>query len=106
VRHGQGVPRRTTTDSRAPRYIFGYHPHGIISHGAFTAFGTDALGFKEKFPGIVNSLLTLDIQFLIPFHREWLLKLGISSVSKESIYNHLTKGGSNGRGLGRAVTST
>jgi len=101
-----GPVRHASADSGRPRYIFGYHPHGIISHGAFTAFGTDALGFKEKYPGIVNSLLTLDIQFHIPIHREWLLMLGIGSVSKESIYNHLTKGGSDGRGRGRAVTST
>ena len=42
------------------KYIFGYHPHGIISHGAFAAFGTEALGFSQLFPGITNTLLTLD----------------------------------------------
>jgi 2-acylglycerol O-acyltransferase 2 len=33
------------------KYIFGYHPHGIISHGAFAAFATEALGFSQLFPG-------------------------------------------------------
>jgi hypothetical protein len=28
----------------ASSYIFGYHPHGIISMGAFCGFGTDACG--------------------------------------------------------------
>ncbi|KAI1636545.1 diacylglycerol acyltransferase-domain-containing protein [Biscogniauxia mediterranea] len=86
------------------KYIFGYHPHGIISHGAWAAFATDALGFSEKFPGITNSLLTLDSNFRIPFYREYILANGVRSVSKESIVNILTKGGPNGEGMGRAVT--
>ncbi|KAI5925234.1 diacylglycerol acyltransferase-domain-containing protein [Camillea tinctor] len=86
------------------KYIFGYHPHGIISHGAWAAFATDALGFSEKFPGITNSLLTLDSNFRIPFYREYVLASGVRSVSKESIVNILTKGGSDGQGMGRAVT--
>ncbi|KAK2009630.1 diacylglycerol acyltransferase [Colletotrichum eremochloae] len=86
------------------KYIFGYHPHGIISHGAFAAFGTNALGFAEKFPGITNSLLTLENNFRIPFYRDYILFLGVRSVSKESIWNTLSKGGINGEGMGRAVT--
>lgn len=86
------------------KYIFGYHPHGIISHGAFAAFGTEALGFSEKFPGITNSLLTLDSNFRIPLYRDYILAFGIQSVSKESITNLLSKGGPNNEGMGRAVT--
>ncbi|KAK1600238.1 diacylglycerol acyltransferase [Colletotrichum navitas] len=86
------------------KYIFGYHPHGIISHGAFAAFATNALGFAEKFPGITNSLLTLDSNFRIPFYRDYILFTGVRSVSKESIWNTLSKGGINGEGMGRAVT--
>ncbi|OTA93786.1 hypothetical protein M434DRAFT_72515 [Hypoxylon sp. CO27-5] len=86
------------------KYIFGYHPHGIISHGAWAAFATEALGFSEKFPGITNSLLTLDSNFRIPFYREYILAAGVRSVSKESIVNILTRGGPNGEGMGRAVT--
>lgn len=86
------------------KYIFGYHPHGIISHGAWVSFGTNALGFAEKFPGITNSLLTLDNNFRLPFYRDWILAHGLRSVSKESIWNILTKGGPNNDGQGRAVT--
>jgi 2-acylglycerol O-acyltransferase 2 len=86
------------------KYIFGYHPHGIISHGAFAAFATEALGFSEKFPGITNSLLTLDSNFRIPIYRDYILAMGIQSVSKESITNILSRGGPNGEGMGRAVT--
>ncbi|PYI13196.1 diacylglycerol acyltransferase family protein [Aspergillus violaceofuscus CBS 115571] len=86
------------------KYIFGYHPHGIISHGAFAAFATEALGFSKLFPGITNTLLTLDSNFRIPFYREYALAMGIASVSRESCENILTKGGTNGEGMGRAVT--
>ncbi|CRG89860.1 Diacylglycerol O-acyltransferase 2A [Talaromyces islandicus] len=86
------------------KYIFGYHPHGIISHGAFAAFVTEALGFSKLFPGITNTLLTLDSNFRIPFYREYALALGLASVSRESCENLLTKGGLDGEGMGRAIT--
>ncbi|KAL6706897.1 diacylglycerol O-acyltransferase 1 [Coniothyrium glycines] len=86
------------------KYIFGYHPHGIISHGAFAAFATEALGFSQLFPGITNSLLTLDSNFRYPLYREYALRLGMASVSRESCENILSKGGPNGEGMGRAIT--
>ncbi|KAH6660595.1 diacylglycerol acyltransferase [Truncatella angustata] len=86
------------------KYIFGYHPHGIISHGAWAAFATEALGFAEKFPGITNSLLTLDSNFRIPIYRDYVMAMGLRSVSKDSIANILTRGGPNNEGMGRAVT--
>ncbi|EKJ68273.1 hypothetical protein NXS19_001675 [Fusarium pseudograminearum] len=86
------------------KYIVGYHPHGIISHGAFAAFGTNALGFRELFPGITNTLLTLDSNFRLPFYRDYIMLLGLQSVSKESIWNLLSKGGPKNDGQGRAVT--
>ena len=95
---------RTTKLPATRKYIFGYHPHGIISHGAFAAFGTEALGFKELYPGITNTLLTLDANFRLPFYRDYILALGIASVSKESIENILSQGGADGEGMGRAVT--
>lgn len=86
------------------KYIFGYHPHGIISHGAWAAFVTDALDFSQKFPGITNSLLTLDSNFRIPLYRDYILAMGVRSVSKDSIVNILSRGGANNEGMGRAVT--
>jgi 2-acylglycerol O-acyltransferase 2 len=78
------------------KYIFGYHPHGIISHGAWAAFATEALGFYQLFPGITNTLLTLDSNFRIPIYREYVLGMGLASVSRESCENLLSKGGKNG----------
>ena len=86
------------------KYVFGYHPHGIISHGAFAAFATEALGFSQLFPGITNTLLTLDSNFRIPFYRDYALAMGLGSVSRESCENLLSKGGTNGEGMGRAIT--
>lgn len=86
------------------KYIFGYHPHGIISHGAFASFATEALGFSQLFPGITNTLLTLDSNFRVPLYRDYALAMGLASVSRESCENLLTRGGPNNEGMGRAIT--
>ncbi|CAB4253243.1 similar to Saccharomyces cerevisiae YOR245C DGA1 Diacylglycerol acyltransferase [Maudiozyma barnettii] len=67
-----------------PRYIFGYHPHGIGALGAFGAFGTEGCHWSKKFPGIPISLMTLVTQFHIPLYRDYLLALGITSVSRKN----------------------
>ncbi|KIW51200.1 hypothetical protein, variant [Exophiala xenobiotica] len=95
---------RTVELEPTRKFIFGYHPHGIISHGAFAAFGTEALGFADLFPGITNTLLTLDTNFRVPLYRDYALAMGLASVSRESIENLLSRGGHNGEGMGRAVT--
>ena len=86
------------------KYILGYHPHGIISHGAFAAFATEALGFAQLFPGITNTLLTLDANFRVPFYRDYALAMGLASVGRTSCQNLLSRGGANGEGMGRAIT--
>ena len=73
-------------------YIFGYHPHGIIGFGAQLCFGTDACGFSSCFPGISCSLLTLSVNFRIPFFAQLLGALGICDASKQTILNVLGKG--------------
>jgi len=72
-------------------YLFGYHPHGIISVGALCNFGTCATGFHKLFPGIDIRLLTLESNFRIPLFREYLLGLGINDASRESCINNLTR---------------
>lgn len=79
----------------AQNYVFLYHPHGIISLGAFTNFGTEAGGFSRLFPGLDLRLLTLETNFRMPIIRELLLSLGICSVSRQSCANILTKGPGN-----------
>ncbi|KAJ8586171.1 diacylglycerol acyltransferase [Rhizopogon salebrosus TDB-379] len=79
-------------------YVFGYHPHGIIGMGALATFATEATGFSKAFPGIKPHLLTLTNNFHVPLYREVILSLGISSVSRQSCSNILS------RGAGQAIT--
>ncbi|RLL97770.1 hypothetical protein CFD26_101966 [Aspergillus turcosus] len=88
------------------KYIFGYHPHGIALRGALGALGADAAGFSDLFPGITNTLLMKDESFYQPLYREYLLSAGVSGVSRSSCIRHLTKGGHDGQGMGRAITIT
>jgi 2-acylglycerol O-acyltransferase 2 len=76
-------------------YMFGYHPHGIISVGCFVSFAADATGFSDMFPGINVRPATLETNFYVPFWRELLLRLGVISVSERSIRNVLKKGPGN-----------
>lgn len=96
-----------------PRYIFGYHPHGVISMGAIGLFGTNALRnepyeplhkwlkpffhdpskFEPLFPGIGQIFaLTLTTQFTIPFYRDYLMSLGLSSASAKNIKSLINNG--------------
>ncbi|KAN0019214.1 hypothetical protein ACTFIU_002418 [Dictyostelium citrinum] len=73
-------------------YIFAYHPHGIISIGAFCNFATNANNIDEKLPGLKVHLLTLESNFKIPFLRDVLMSFGMSSVAKKSCENILNSG--------------
>ncbi|CAD6193827.1 unnamed protein product [Caenorhabditis auriculariae] len=66
-------------------YIIGSHPHGVLSVGAFASFLTTATGFKEKFPGINSTIMTLNGQFYFPFRREFGLLLGGVESSAASL---------------------
>ncbi|CAF3673311.1 unnamed protein product [Rotaria sp. Silwood1] len=76
-------------------YIFGYHPHGIISLGAFCNFATEATDFEHKFPGINLRLLTLTSNFRIPFYEIYISLMGICDASKESCNYILEQGHGN-----------
>ena len=73
-------------------YLFGYHPHGIISVGCFTQFAFDGSGASKLFPKLRFHCATLAFNFRIPFFRELLLGLGIIEVSAKSIKNALSSG--------------
>lgn len=90
--------KSTDLDPRR-NYIFTYHPHGIISHGAFGHFCTErTTGFETLFPGITTTLLTLDTNFRVPFYRDYLLSMGLASVSRRSC-EALLRGASSGRAI-------
>ncbi|CAO3635258.1 unnamed protein product [Mucor fragilis] len=73
-------------------YVFGSHPHGIISISSFASFATEATGFSKLFPGITPSLLTLTTNFKFPIYRDIILALGIASVSRHSCEKILSSG--------------
>lgn len=96
-----------------PRYIFGYHPHGVISMGAMGTFATNALRnepfqppfkflkflfhdpskYKQLLPGIGNIFpLTITTQFTLPFYRDYLLSLGLTSASAKNIKSLINNG--------------
>lgn len=75
------------------RYILGYHPHGVVSVGAFIGFGTDAAGFSAICPGLDFRLCTLPANFKIPFIREVMVALGIIDSSRKAIAQQLRKDG-------------
>ncbi|AMD21131.1 HEL150Cp [Eremothecium sinecaudum] len=68
-----------------PRYIFGYHPHGVAALGAFGAMATEGSGWSKKFPGIPVCLCTLINQFQIPLYKDYLLALGCTSVGRNNV---------------------
>jgi 2-acylglycerol O-acyltransferase 2 len=84
VKTGELDPRRN--------YVFGYHPHGIISLGAWVNFASEANHFTKMFTGIDLHLMTLSSNFNQPFVREILLSMGLCSVSRQSCDNVLTGG--------------
>lgn len=79
-------------------YILGYHPHGVLSLGAFSTFATDAVGFSQTFSGIKSHFMTLRCWFFIPFLRELLLLVGMSAASKTNLDCVLGDGGPAKRG--------
>lgn len=65
-------------------YIFGYHPHGVLTVGAGVTFLTEATHFSTLFPGIRPHLMILRYIFLVPFARELFLHLGNDNITNPS----------------------
>ncbi len=55
---------------------------------------TFATGFSHLFPGINNALLTISSNFRVPFYRDYILAMGLASVSKQSCSRLLENGNS------------
>lgn len=113
-----GDNKRTSTFkykkvATGPRYIFGYHPHGVISMGVMGTFATNILRNEpftpplsflkpffhdtskgaRLFPGIGNVFpLTLTTQFTLPFYRDYILGLGLTSASYKNAKSVINNG--------------
>lgn len=66
-------------------YLFCCFPHGMLSTGPFSAFGTEVGGFQDYFPFHTPYAVTLNQHFRMPFFREFILSLGGCDASPESI---------------------
>ncbi|KAG7721036.1 hypothetical protein KL949_000768 [Ogataea haglerorum] len=90
------IQKRTATVEKemitGPRYIFGYHPHGVIAMGVLAGFATEGAGFSKLFPGIRCFVTTLVNQFQLPFYRDYLMSLGCTAVTKKNISSLLDQG--------------
>ena len=76
-------------------YILGYHPHGIISVGAVTAFASEACGWDSTMGkgGLVSHMVTLDVMFRIPLWNVVLLCCGVVDSSQACIDRLLSRSG-------------
>lgn len=78
-------------------YILGYHPHGVMTVGGCAAFATNALSFKDLFPGLSTAFLSQKCWFFIPFLRDVMLLLGVRSASSTNFANILDDPARRGR---------
>ncbi|XP_006045248.4 2-acylglycerol O-acyltransferase 2 [Bubalus bubalis] len=85
---------KTTELDPSRNYLAAFHPHGLLSVGAFTNMCTDSTGFSSLFPGICPHLTTINIYFWIPFFRDYIMQGGLVSSDKESIAYMLSRKGS------------
>lgn len=74
-------------------YLFCIYPHGVLSTGAFSAFGSNALNVNKVFPHHKTHLLSLHQHFYGPLSREVGLRLGAMSAAPEAIENMLSAPG-------------
>ncbi|KAB0800415.1 hypothetical protein PPYR_06155 [Photinus pyralis] len=72
-------------------YMMCSFPHGVYPLSAFLAFACESDGFKNHFPNFTPFGITLKINFLCPFYREFMLAMGMCSSSAESIRWMLNK---------------
>uniref|UniRef100_A0A7S4QTW8 diacylglycerol O-acyltransferase n=1 Tax=Alexandrium monilatum TaxID=311494 RepID=A0A7S4QTW8_9DINO len=83
-------PTRTWDASRA--YLIGYHPHGVCGCGAALAFGTDVLGWREKFSGLEVRLATVIMRVRLPLVWELLARMGWIPTDSASLARALQPG--------------
>eukprot|EP01065_Artemidia_motanka_P033772 TRINITY_DN40801_c0_g1_i1.p1 TRINITY_DN40801_c0_g1~~TRINITY_DN40801_c0_g1_i1.p1 ORF type:complete len:435 (+),score=131.47 TRINITY_DN40801_c0_g1_i1:65-1369(+) len=78
------------------KYLFGYHPHGVISVGVVCSFATIPPNFGDVLGNLQVRPATLSVNFKVPFFRELLIHMGVISVSAKSINHVLSRGPGNG----------
>ena len=54
--------KKTAELDPSKSYVFGFHPHGIISMSAFVAFATEGLNISKVFPGTLSLIAWLFVE--------------------------------------------
>uniref|UniRef100_A0A8C4R1L3 Acyltransferase n=1 Tax=Eptatretus burgeri TaxID=7764 RepID=A0A8C4R1L3_EPTBU len=84
---------KTTELPPNKNYLFGYHPHGLMSIGAFCHFATEGSGFSLTFPGLHAHLATLYFNFYMPLYRDYLMAGGVCPASRSALGSLLSHPG-------------
>ncbi|KAK9831448.1 hypothetical protein WJX81_006091 [Elliptochloris bilobata] len=71
-------------------YVFGLHPHGVLTISVWATFASDGAGFPSLFPGIDMHPATLNWNFRTPIARELMLLLGFIDASAPTL-RHVLK---------------
>ncbi|XP_068926973.1 2-acylglycerol O-acyltransferase 2-like isoform X2 [Petaurus breviceps papuanus] len=72
-------------------YIAGFHPHGVLSVGAFTNFCTEGTNFSSMFAGIRSHLMMLTFWLQLPVFRDIIMRVGLVSSDKECVSHLMSK---------------
>lgn len=69
-------------------YFLISYPHGVLPFSVVANFGSEANNVEsEVFPGLDFRFITLDVNFITPFTREYFLALGKLHVRNNYIHN-------------------
>ncbi|XP_037669672.1 2-acylglycerol O-acyltransferase 3 [Choloepus didactylus] len=66
-------------------YVMGVHPHGVMCTGIFCNYVTESTSFSQQFPGIRCTLAGPAGLFYSPLYRDYVLAMGMCSVSRQSL---------------------
>lgn len=68
-------------------YFLITYPHGVLPYSVVANFGSEANNIEsEVFPGLDFRFITLDVNFVTPFTREYFLALGKLHVRNNYIH--------------------
>ncbi len=76
---------KTVDLDQTKNYMMCAHPHGVLCHGIWASFATEATNFAQKFPGITPHVVTVNTMFRFPVLREVALLFGGCDATDRSL---------------------
>jgi hypothetical protein len=75
-------------------YLFIHHPHGILApFSLYFNFVVGRATIREKLPWLSLRTATLNVNFMVPLWREWMMAMSFISADGPSIRHHLQDNG-------------